>query len=92
MARVQLELPSALLQFVQDEGVIELRGETLGEGLRQLIHQRPDLARHVFDEAGALRPHVLCFHNDVNSRWVDADTVPLVDGDRIRIMQAVSGG
>lgn len=87
-----LELPSALLQFVADEGEIELRGTTLGEGLRQLRVTRPSLARHLFDEEGELRPHVLCFHNDVNSRWVEADAVPLEDGDRLRIMQAVSGG
>ena len=40
----------------------------------------------------SLRQHVLCFHNETNTRWLDSMAVPLTDGDTITILQAVSGG
>ena len=47
---------------------------------------------HLFDETASLRPHVLCFHNETNTRWLDSMAVPLADGDTVTILQAVSGG
>ena len=47
---------------------------------------------HLCDESGRFRKHVLCFVNDVNTRWLDADNPSLHDGDCITILQAVSGG
>ncbi|MGH9196080.1 MAG: MoaD/ThiS family protein [Acidimicrobiia bacterium] len=46
----------------------------------------------MYDESGTFRPHVLCFLNDVNTRWLDNANPPLQEGDRITILQAVSGG
>ena len=50
------------------------------------------LAVHLFDEGGGFRTHVLCFHNDTNTRWLESLDVLLQDGDRITFLQAVSGG
>lgn len=33
------------------------------------------------DERRALRPHVLCFLNQTDSRWLDSNQHPLHDGD-----------
>ena len=58
--------------------------------LADLFAREPALKVHVLDEAGALRPHVLCFVDDRNTRWGEA--CPLREGSRITILQAVSGG
>ena len=71
---------------------VALEAESLGGALTALTRRHPALEVHLFDDGGGLRQHVLCFHNDVNSRWLDSMDVPLAEGDRITILQAVSGG
>jgi hypothetical protein len=39
-----------------------------------------------------LRRHVLCFHNQENTRWFESLDRPVATGDVIMIIQAVSGG
>jgi molybdopterin synthase sulfur carrier subunit len=91
MARVMLELPS-LLRDVLDRGSLSIEGETLHEALEDAYAQMPGLRVHLCDESGRFRRHVLCFLNEVNTRWLDGDDPRLHDGDRITILQAVSGG
>jgi sulfur-carrier protein len=91
MARVTVELPS-LLRDVLTEGSLSVEGETLGEALDDAYARLPGLRVHLCDESGRFRKHVLCFLNDVNTRWLDTDDLRLRDGDCITILQAVSGG
>jgi molybdopterin synthase sulfur carrier subunit len=91
MARVTLELPS-LLRNVLAEGSVSIEGNTLAEALEDAYSRMPGLRVHLCDESGRFRKHVLCFVNDVNTRWLEVDNPPLNDGDCITILQAVSGG
>jgi molybdopterin converting factor small subunit len=65
---------------------------TLDQALRALQEKFPLLRAHVWDDAGRLRPHVLIFLNDQGLRWMQSLDVPLKHGDRIHIVQAISGG
>jgi sulfur-carrier protein len=91
MAQVTLELPS-LLRNVLAEGSLSIEGATLEEALEDAYAKLPGLRVHLCDESGRFRHHVLCFLNDVNTRWLDERDPPLADGDCITILQAVSGG
>ena len=91
MARVRLELPS-LLRDVVSAGSMAVEGNTLQEALEDAYQQLPTLRVHLCDESGRFRQHVLCFLNDVNTRWLENVDQPLKDGDCITILQAVSGG
>jgi molybdopterin converting factor small subunit len=91
MARVTLELPS-LLRNVLPKGSLSVEGGTLSEALEDAYRQVPGLRVHLVDESGGFRRHVLCFLNDVSTRAMDRTDRPLQDGDRITILQAVSGG
>jgi len=92
MANVTVELPSMLLSLLDAEPTITLEAETLGEALARLAEHTPALRVHLYDERGDLREHVLCFHNQRNTRWMESLEVALADGDTITIIQAVSGG
>jgi molybdopterin synthase sulfur carrier subunit len=92
MARGTLELPSLLRSVLGERGEVPVEGETLADAIEDGCRKVPGLRVHLRDESGKFRPHVLCFHNDVNTRWLDTLDVPLSDGDRITILQAVSGG
>ncbi len=92
MATVTVTLPSLL--DVATGGVRELtaRGTTLADVFADLLQREPRLRPHLFNEAGELRRHVLCFVNGTSTRWLGGWEVPVSDGDTVLFMQAVSGG
>lgn len=92
MPRVTLELPSLLRSIVGQGEALTVEGATLEEALADAFRQVPGLRVHLLEESGAFRPHVLCFLNELNTRWLDGLNQPLRDGDTITILQAVSGG
>ncbi len=92
MARVEVRLPS-LLNAVWDGGQsFSIQADSARAALEAIAEQHPRLAIHFFDESGALRPHVLCFWNGANTRWLDDLNAPARDGDTLQFTQAVSGG
>ena len=92
MARVTVELPSLLAAAADGLREVPLEAQTLEGALRALVERHPALDVHLFDEGRGFRQHVLCFHNEVNTRWLGSTERPVAEGDRIRILQAVSGG
>ncbi len=88
---VTLVLPVLLRDIV---GSVELRvhASTLEEALEEAYRRCPALRFHLCEKNGTFRAHVLCFHNDVNTRDMKSLDVPVAAGDRISILQAVSGG
>ena len=91
MAKVTLELPGVLHDIV-GEGTLKLNAKTLAEALEEAYRRMPALRFHLCDDDGTFRRHVLCFHNEENTRDLKSLDVPLRDGDRISILQAISGG
>jgi molybdopterin synthase sulfur carrier subunit len=89
---VTFELPSVLEPIIGQRREIRVEAETLAGALEALVADRPALRTHLFDESAGFRQHVLCFHNGVNTRWLDGVDRPVADGDTITILQAVSGG
>lgn len=92
MARVKVSLPSLLESATGGARELSASGETLREVFEDLLAREPRLKPHLFDESGDLRPHVLCFHNGANTRWLDGRDQAVKDGDRVLFMQAVTGG
>ncbi|MCA9244484.1 MAG: MoaD/ThiS family protein [Phycisphaerales bacterium] len=92
MARVAIQLPQLLGAMCGDRLRFDIDAATVADAFDRLRREHPQLALHLFDESGALRRHVLCFVNEVNSRWLDALDEPLVDGAELMFMQAVTGG
>jgi len=92
MASATLELPEMLATILGGPRRFEVEGKTCRAALEDAFRRHPALKVHVLDERGALRKHVLCFHNGENTRWTDTLDRPLADGDTITILQAVSGG
>ena len=92
MADVTIRLPNVLAQMVGGERRFYVRGESIGEALNDLVRQQPALALHFFDEAGGLRRHILCFHNDAYARCGQDLALPVRTGDTITILNSVAGG
>ena len=92
MASVTVDLPSMLANVIGGVRHVDAQGTTCKEVLDDTFARHPELKVHIVDEQGALRQHVLCFVNEVNTRWEAGLDQPVQDGDRLTIMQAVSGG
>ncbi len=87
---VTIRLPRMLVELTGGDPFVEVTGDTLRSALDDLRRQRPGLEKHLFDESGALRRHVLCFCNDTHTRTeLDMAVRP---GDTITILHSVSGG
>lgn len=88
---VDIELPM-LLKDVLGDSSFSVTASNLRGAFEQIVKNYPQLGVHLFSESGELRQHVLCFHNEKNTRWLDNLDVPVAAGDRLLFMQAVSGG
>lgn len=85
-------VPRLLRYHLGDRAEVEVSGETLGGVLRALFDENPGLARHVTDERGRLRAHVvLALNGSILGRDVDLER-SVEPTDEIRLLQAVSGG
>lgn len=71
---------------------VDVPGQSLAEVVRALDDLQPGLAAYLVDDQGTLRKHVNIFVNDqlLSDRKGLADRVG--PGDRVFIMQALSGG
>lgn len=90
MPRVEIHLPAMLASAV-GEAVLHVEADTLAGALAAFRREHPRAATHVFDDAGVQRRHVLIFFNEQDTRWTNGQTI-VSGGDRLSIVQAISGG
>jgi len=92
MAVIACTVPFLISDCTGGRSRFELEAETLGQAIDLLLDTYPLLRIHLYDESGALRQHVLLYYNDDNIAWLDRLDVALASGDRLTVLQAVSGG
>jgi len=92
MALIECSIPSLLADCAGGRTRFPLEAETLEQALALLRETYPLLRVHLFSETGEVRKHVLLFYNDDNLDWLDRLDLPLQAGDRLTVLQAVSGG
>jgi molybdopterin synthase sulfur carrier subunit len=86
-----VEFAPALTRHVACEPQ-QVDAATLAEALERAFEAAPGLRGYVLDEQGAVRKHVAVF---VNSRMIASRTnldVPLAAGDKVNVIQALTGG
>ncbi|MCB1054174.1 MAG: MoaD/ThiS family protein [Acidobacteria bacterium] len=89
---VRVLLPSLLRACTGGRAEVSVAATTFAGAVERLVSEHPALRGHLFDDAGKLREHVSLFLNDEDSRWLDSWQRPLVKGDVLTVIQAVSGG
>ncbi len=90
--QIEVRVPALLRGCTKDQTRFALEATTLAEALARLVEEYPLLRRHLYTETGEVRQHVLIFYNDDNIKWLEHLDVPLKLGDRVSVVQAVSGG
>ncbi|NIK75164.1 molybdopterin converting factor small subunit [Paenibacillus castaneae] len=92
MPIIECSVPSLISDCTGGKSRFTLEADTLEEALILLQNTYPLLRVHLFTETGAVRKHVLLFYNEDNLAWIDTYNIPLKRGDRLTVLQAVSGG
>jgi molybdopterin synthase sulfur carrier subunit len=90
--QIEVSVPSLLSDCTGGQTCFSLAATTLADALQRLLESYPLLRVHLYEETGRLRPHVLIFYNENSIAWLERLDVPLRSGDRLHVLQAVSGG
>jgi MoaD family protein len=87
-----VRIPTPLRAYTSGKKEVQVSGGTVGEAMRELARQYPNVRTHLFDEGEQLRPYVNLFLNDEDIRNLDGERTPLQEGDRLMIIPSIAGG
>ena len=90
--QIELTVPAMLKHCTGEQRHVWLEASRLDEALAQAQQRYPLLVPHVWDEHGHVRKHIMVFYNEQSIGWLGSLNVELKQGDRLQIVQAVSGG
>ncbi len=90
--RIEVQLPGLLADCAGGARRVSVDAPTVAGALDALFATYPLLRVHLADESRQLHRHVLVFYNDTSTRHLPSLDVPLNAGDRLHVIQAVSGG
>ena len=89
---IKVFIPSPLRPYCGGASELGISAHNVRAALDELERTHPMLYRNVCDETGAVRRHVNVFVNTAHMRDRDGLDTPLVPGDVLTILPAVSGG
>jgi sulfur-carrier protein len=89
---IRVQVPGVLRDSCGGAAELTLQARDVRAALEEIERRHPRLYRNVCDETGAVRRHVNLFVNASNVRDRQALDTPLVPGDVLTILPAVSGG
>lgn len=91
-ASITVRLAAPLRAWCGGAPELELAAPSVRAALEELERSQPALHRGVCDETGAVRRHINLFVNSSHMRDREGLDTPLVAGDVLTILPAVSGG
>ncbi|HEX6810509.1 MAG TPA: MoaD/ThiS family protein [Planctomycetota bacterium] len=89
---ITLHVPGPLRVYCGGAAELSLPAATVRAALEELERRHPTLHRGICDETGAVRRHIGVFVNNSHIRDRKGLETPLVPGDAVIILPAVSGG
>ncbi|HYD40554.1 MAG TPA: ubiquitin-like small modifier protein 1 [Anaeromyxobacter sp.] len=89
---VRVRLPSVLRPLAGGRPELRAEGATVGEVLRALGREHPELCRRLLDEDGRLRRYVTFFLNGEDVRHAGGADAAVAAGDELTVVPALSGG
>lgn len=88
----KVQVPAVLRDCCAGAAELSIVAASVRDALAQIEQRYPSLYRSVCDETGTVRRHVNLFVNTSDIRDRDGLETPLVPGDILTILPAVSGG
>ena len=78
-------------QFTNGLDIIKVEGNTVGDCLKNLVSQFPNVEKEVFDKKGNLRTIIEIYVN-LESAYPNELAKPVKDGDDIHVTLMLAGG
>jgi len=88
----QIQIPSPLRPYAGRQATVNISAASVGQALKTLVEQHPDLKRHLYTDEGKLRSFVNVYVNDEDMRYLEKEATALKDGDTISIVPSIAGG
>ncbi|HEC22185.1 MAG TPA: molybdopterin synthase sulfur carrier subunit [Chloroflexi bacterium] len=87
----QIRIPTPLRPYVDGNEHVTVTGETVGEALKDLVHQYPELEPHLFNN-GQLRSFVNVFIGEEDIRYLDGVETAIDEDTQLVIIPSIAGG
>ncbi|MBS1249624.1 MAG: putative adenylyltransferase/sulfurtransferase MoeZ [Chloroflexi bacterium] len=87
-----LKIPTPLRPYADDQTEVNVKGQNVAEALDDLVTQHPALKKHLFSEAGELRPFVNLFLGSENIRHLQGVDTSINEEDILKIIPSIAGG
>jgi len=88
---IKINVSSTLRRYTNNQKVVEVDGDTVGESLKHLGEQFPDFEKRLFDKSGDLSETILIYLNG-KSTYPERLAKPVKDGDELHIAFLIGGG
>lgn len=92
MSKIQVEIPTPLRQYADQNDSVTVEGDTIGEVLNRLVSDFPELKKHLYGDDGQLRNFVNIYVNDEDIRYLDKMDTRVTGEDEVSIIPSVAGG
>ena len=92
MTNVRVRFPPVLRAATNGARDVEASGNTIREALDDAAARIPALKLHLFDEAGRVRRHIICIHDETVVRGPEMALHRVASGDEIILANAFAGG
>jgi sulfur-carrier protein len=89
---ITIEIPTAFRRFAEGSPKVDSGATTVAEALNDLTAKFPALSRHVRDEQGQIRQFLNVYLNEEDIRFLNGESSPLKDGDRVLLVPSIAGG
>jgi len=89
---IRIELPGVLQELADNQGIVEVEGNTVQQALDNLGHRHPMVLTRILTRGGQLRPHVNLFLSGRDIRRGEGLEMPVADGDELLVVPSVAGG
>jgi molybdopterin converting factor small subunit len=90
--KIEITVPAMLKHCTGEQRHVWLEASRLDELIEKLKQAYPLLVPHVWEPDGHVRKHIMVFYNEQSVGWLDSMAIDLKEGDRLQVVQAVSGG
>jgi molybdopterin converting factor small subunit len=88
---VKINIHPSLLHLTDNQEMVEVGGNTVGQCLEQLCTQFPELREWLFDKKGKLINTIDVFVNQ-ESAYPEELAKPVKDEDKLNLIMVIAGG
>jgi molybdopterin converting factor small subunit len=88
---VTVNLHPILYQLTNDQAIVKVKGNTVGQCLDDLVKQFPQIKSRLFDKTGKLHTYVDIYVNGESS-YPEELAKPVKGGDELHVTFIIAGG